>query len=260
LLFTADDRQAVLHAVLALAEQDDRLDAAVLTGSMGTERSDRWSDIDLDFIVREGESTDAVTEDWTGRCYERFSAVHHYATVFDSTQVRGFLLPNGLLLDLAFEPSADFAAWDQVRVMFDRTGRATDVAGNVEPWRPTPDWPAESGFGFHDIVHACTALIRGRLWQALFYLQRVRNRTLSLASERHGFDATEFRYVDDLPPAEWKPLDTSMVDRLEPASLLEALEVCTHAFLTELGRGDPQLEDRLRSPLTGWLEATRESH
>jgi hypothetical protein len=37
-----------------------------------------------------------------------------------------------------------------------------------------------------------------RLWQALWHLQRIRNRTLGLAQERHVFYADFFDHVDDL--------------------------------------------------------------
>jgi hypothetical protein len=48
-------------------------------------------------------------------------------------------------------------------------------------------------------LHACTAVRRGRRWQGLWYLERVRNRTLKLAQERRGYYAEFFDYVDDLP-------------------------------------------------------------
>ena len=81
-----------------------------------------------------------MTTDWEDLVYREWPVVHHYATEFGTTRVRGFLLRDALLLDLAFQPIGDFEAWAPVTVLFDRTGRATKVAEKWAPWAPTPDW------------------------------------------------------------------------------------------------------------------------
>jgi hypothetical protein len=172
--------------------------------------------------------------------------------------VPGFLLQNGLEVDLAFTPSAEFTVWAPVRIAFDRAGVATRAAETPVAWTPTPDWGGEAGFAWHDVVHACIAANRGKPWQSLFYLQRVRNRTLALASERHGFDAEEFTHVDQLPAAERDPLRASLVADLERSSLLRAINVATQALIEELGRGDWPLADRLAPPLLAYLRASQE--
>jgi predicted nucleotidyltransferase len=247
--FTPAERDDVLTGVAAQFENDDRIEAAVVTGSLGAGNADRWSDIDLALLVGEGHDCPAVADDWISRLYAELSVVHHYEAAFDTTLVRGMLLDSGLLLDLAFTPAPDFSIWAPVRVLFDRTGRATALAAAPVPWAPTPDWAGQAGFGFHDVIHCATAAARGRPWRALFYLQRVRNRTLSLASERHGWDAAEFARVDELPPAERDPLLASLVSDLEPAALLAALDSATRSFLAELQRGDPRLAARLEPVL-----------
>ncbi len=99
------------------------------------------------------------------------------------------------------------------------------------------------------MAHACAAVRRGRPWQALWYLERVRNRTLGLAQERRGWDAGFFDHVDDLHAAELAPLEGSLVEALEPEVLLNAIEAATAAFLKELRRGDNALANRLEVPL-----------
>jgi hypothetical protein len=89
---------------------------------------------------------------------------------------------------------------------------------------------------------------RGKPWRALFYLQRVRNRALSLASERHGRDADEFAHVDELPARERDPLMASLVCDLDRGGLLDAINAATDAFLAELARGDLELARRLAAP------------
>jgi len=255
-IFSVSDRDATLARVLDLLEADPRIEAAVITGSLGADRADRWSDFDLDAIVAEGAACEEVAAEWVERLYRELPVAHHYETAFGTTLVRGFLLSDGLLVDLAFTPRSDFSVWAPVRVAFDRTGVATAAAAAMEPWSPTPDWRGEAGFAFHDVLHACTAANRGRPWQALYYLQRVRNRTLALASERHGFDSDEFTHVDELPPDERDPLLATLVTDLDRASLLGAIEVATRAFLDELQRGDPTLAHRLSEPLSTFVRAS----
>ena len=252
-IFTTADRHATLERAVGLLEGDPRIEAAVITGSTGAGRADRWSDVDLDAIVVDGADCEGVTADWVKRAYEEFPVAHHYETAFGSTLVRGFLLTNALLLDMAFTPVADFSAWAPVRVVFDRRGAVTAAAEHPEPWSPTPDWRGDAGFAFHDVLHAWSAAQRGRPWQSLYFLQRVRNRTLALASERHGQDSDEFRHIDDLPPEERDPLLASLTSDLDRDTLINALDVATRAFLAELRRGDPALADRLSEPLTSLL-------
>ena len=258
-IFSPSDRDAALARTLELLEADRRVEAAVVTGSLGAGRADRWSDFDVAVVVADGESCEGVATDWVALIYHEWPVAHHYETSFGTTLVRGFLLVSGLVADLAFTPRADFAVWAQVRVAFDRAGAAARAAAAPQSWSPEPDWRGEAGFAWHDVVHACTAANRSRHWQSLFYLQRIRNRTLSLASERHGYDADEFAQVDELPGQERDPLLGSLVAELDRSSLLTAVDVATRAFLDELRRGDPELADRLAPPLLAFVQASRDS-
>ena len=248
-MFSEADRESVLGRAVALLSDDPRVEAVILTGSLGRGQGDRWSDIDLGAVIKNADEVGTVTEEWEALAYREWPVVHHYATEFGTTRVRGFLLRDGLLLDLGFSPIDDFEAWAPLRVLLDRTGRATKIAESWAPWSPTPDWRGEAGFALHDILHGCVAANRGRLWQSLYYLQRVRNRTLSLASERNGFDSEEFTRVDDLPAAETSALEATLISDLDRAALLGAIDLATHAFLDELRRHDQDLTDRLAEPL-----------
>jgi hypothetical protein len=196
------------------------------------------------------EELPAVTSEWVGKLYELLPVVHHFETAFGDTLVRGFLLENLLELDIAFDQAERFSIWGPARVIFDRSGRITDAAnapdqGDIH----ASDRAGEAGFAWHDVLHACTAVRRGRPWQGLWYMERVRNRTLKLAQERRGFYADFFDYVDDLPEEELTPLENTFAVSLAPESLLGAIEVATRAFLAELRHGEPALANRLEVPL-----------
>jgi predicted nucleotidyltransferase len=258
-MFTESTRQATLERAVALLSEDQRLEAVLLTGSLGRGQGDRWSDIDLDAVVSDGVDVEAVVADWEAAVYREWPVAHHYATEFGATRVRGFLLRDALLLDLAFTPIGDLAVWAPVQVLVDRTGRATEIAKSPAPLTPTPDWRGEAGFAAHDVLHACVAANRGRSWQALYFLQRIRNRTLALASERLGFDSDDLVRADDLPADELRPLEATLVPKLERDALLTATEQATRAFLDELRRHDAALAEQLTQPLLTIIEASKAS-
>jgi len=248
-LFSPEEREETAKRISSLLGNDDRIDGVAIVGSLASQ-SDRWSDIDLVVIVSDDEELPAVTDDWVGNLHELLPVVHHFEVAFGETLVRGFLLRNLLELDLAFVRSKRFSIWGPARVVFDRSGRVTNAikvpAGDDHF---ASDRASEAGFAWHDVLHACTAVRRGRPRQGLWYMERVRNRTLKLAQERRGFYADFFDYVDDLPVEELAPLDGTLVGSLAPEALLGAIEVATRAFLAELRHDEPALADRLEGPL-----------
>jgi predicted nucleotidyltransferase len=248
-LFTPEEREETTGLVSRLLRDDSRVEGIVVVGSLAS-RPDRWSDIDLEVVVADNADLAAVAADWVSRLYEVLPVLHHFETAFGDTLVRGFLLESMLEVDLAFTLRAQFEVWGPARLAFDRSGRVEAIL--EVPTKPDPNppsWASEAGFAWHDVLHACTAVRRGRLWQALWYLQRIRNRTLRLAQERHGFYADFFDHVDDLPTEELILLEDTLVASLDPESLLAAIEVATRAFLVELQRGEPALCNRLEGPL-----------
>lgn len=190
--------------------------------------------------------------------YREWPVAHHYETEFGSTLVRGYLLRNALLVDMAFTPVDEFKVWAPVRVLFDRTGRTTGAAASWSAWTPAPDPGGEAGFAGHDVLHACVAANRGRRLQSLYFLQRIRNRTLALASERHGWDAQDFARVDDLPADETRTIEDTLIASLGRDALLGAVDVAARGFLDELGRHDRALADRLSEPLLEVVAASRQ--
>jgi predicted nucleotidyltransferase len=248
-LFTSEEREETAGQVSRLLGNDSRIDGVVVVGSLAG-RSDRWSDIDIEVLVADDEDLPAVTADWVGTLYELLPVVHHFETAFGDTLVRGFLLENLLELDLDFDQAERFSIWSPARVVFDRSGRVTDAANSpAQAELHTADPADEAGFAWHDVLHACTAVRRGRPWQGLWYMERIRNRTLKLAQERRGFYAEFFDYVDDLPVEELALLEDTLGVSLSPKSLLGAIEVATRAFFAELRHDEPDLANRLEGPL-----------
>src|SRR5918995_7474274 len=166
-LFTPEEREETAGRVSRLLSNDSRIDGVVVVGSLAGQ-SDRWSDIDIEVVVRDDEDSAAVTADWVENLYELLPVVHHFETAFGDTLLRGFLLQNLLELDLAFERAGRFSIWGQAQVVFDRSGRVADAANAPVQGLPhLADRAGEAGFAWHDVLHACTAVRRGRPWQGL---------------------------------------------------------------------------------------------
>ena len=256
-MFTTADRDAVLGRAVQLLSEDDRVEAAVLTGSLGRGTADRWSDIDLDAVITAGTETATVAAAWEQLVYREWPVAHHYATEFGSTPSAAFSSAMRCSSTWHSRPSRSSPRGPRCASCSIERADHGDRLGWKE-WSPTPDAGVEAGFAGHDVLHACVAANRDRRWQSLYYLQRVRNRTLALASERHGWDSDDFTRVDDLPTDEIGALEDSLVATLDRNALLRAVDVTTGAFLTELGRHDRALADRLAEPLLDLIATSRQ--
>jgi predicted nucleotidyltransferase len=249
-LFTPEEREETVKRVSRALSDDSRVEGVVVVGSLA-HQADRWSDIDLEVVVGDYQELATVTADWVGRLYELLPVVHHFETAFGGTLVCGFLLENLLEVDLAFERTGEFSIWGPARGC--STARA---ALRTPPMRPLKGSPSRrigrAKRGSHGTT-SCTPAPpcdAAAPWQGLWYLERIRNRTLKLAQERRGFYAESFDYVDDLPLEELRPLEDALVFSLDDSvSLLGAIEVATRAFLAELAHDEPALADRLEGPL-----------
>jgi hypothetical protein len=209
----------------------------VLVGSLAA-TPDRWSDVDLEALVADAAPLAAVAAEAVERLRCALPVVHTFAVAFGDTLVRGLLLEDALEVDVAFTSASGFSVWGPGRAVLDRTGAvAAALAAPVQLHTELPDWSDEAGIAWHDVLHVRAAIDRGRPWQALSYLDRLRGRALSLA-ERRGAAAEEL-----------EPLRATLVAELEPEPLRRAARAATEALLAELRRGDAELAVRLERTL-----------
>jgi hypothetical protein len=96
-MFTPDHREEVRAQLVALARQDPSVTGAAHTGSFGSGKTDRWSDIDLVLGV-DGDLV-AVLAKWTDALYQEHHAVHHWDLPVGSAIYR-------VCIDLAFASGA----------------------------------------------------------------------------------------------------------------------------------------------------------
>ena len=111
---------------------------------------------------------------------------------------------------------------------------------------------------WHDVLHAVTAIHRGRPWRAHYYIGVLRWRTLTLA----GAETDEYKGVDDVRPDLLDALAGALPRSLDPDELLRATRAVTRSFFAELRRVDRaeadcrELADRLEPRLLEFLDET----
>lgn len=238
-MFSVEQRDALRERVLALAEDDERVVAGAVVGSLAVDGADRFSDLDLTFGIADHVRVADVLDDWARTLIEEHDAVQLVELERGPTTYRVFLLPDALQLDLSMTPAARFRpAGPRFRLLFGET-----TAGESEtPMPPIPgdlfiSTPAVAGdiFGWGVIyaLHARACIERGRSWQAEHYVGAVRDRALSLACLREGQTAAQARGYDDLSAETLARFEDAHVGAVESGALRPALAASVLALVHE---------------------------
>ena len=189
--FVPKEHDRIRDVVLDRARRDPRVRAGAIVGSFALGRADRWSDLDLSFAVGEDVRPEAVLDELSRWLAETEGAVHLFDLGAESAVYRVLLLPGALQVDISARPASAF-----------RHGRGFQVVfGSAREAEPAGAQPTGDLFGWAVVLalHARACLERGRLWQADYDLNGVRERALALACVRRGLSATYGRGYDDLP-------------------------------------------------------------
>jgi hypothetical protein len=99
-------------------------------------------------------------------------------------------------------------------------------------------------------LHVRSSIARGRLWQAEYMLNGLRQHVLALACLRAGLTPHQGRGIDDLPPETLHALIGCLIRSLTPSELKRAFCSTGRALLTEIELADPALRKCLEGPLT----------
>lgn len=241
-MFTADQRAAVRSKILERAAADPRIRAAAITGSGSAGAEDEWSDIDLAFGLADGVELMTAVSDWTAYMYEEHAAVHHLDVPAGAWLYRVFLLPGTLQADLAFVTAAEF------RPLASTFKLVFGTAGELRRLSP-PSAESLIGLGWLYALHARGSIARGRLWQADYMIQGMRNQALSLACIRHRLPAVHGRGIDQLPADVTAPFESGLVQHLDTAELKRAFRSVVDGFLGEVCSADERLGNLLRDTL-----------
>jgi hypothetical protein len=238
-VFTVEDRRRAHERVLALAENDSRVVAGAVVGSLALADGDPWSDLDLTFAVADGVPVGEVLEDWTRAVEADLSGVRLFDLPSGPSIYRVFLLPGCLQFDLSFTPASEFGATSpKFRLLF---GSAVER----EP-PPQPDANELFGYAVHHALRARFSIERGRVWLAEYWVTSLRDYALSLACVRQGLPARFGRGFDELPTDVLARFQGALVRSLDRSDLLRALRVGVDGLLHVAGELGDDVAPRLR--------------
>jgi hypothetical protein len=234
-VFTVEQRDDLRERVLKLGEEDERVVAGALVGSLAVGTADRSSDLDMTFGIAEEVPVAEVLDDWTRTLVDELHAVRLVDLERGPTTYRVFLLPDALQLDLSMTPAREFRpAGPRFRLLFGETadGEPEAVVGTL--FIPTPAVPEDIfGWGVVYALHARACIERGRVWQAEHYVGAVRDHALALACFREGVTTTQARGYDDLSTPTLASLEDAHVGAVEPGSLRTWLAASVRILLNE---------------------------
>jgi predicted nucleotidyltransferase len=235
-VFTVEQRDELRERILKLAEEDDRVAAGAVVGSLAMGAGDRFSDIDLTFAILEEAGVEDVLEDWTRTLTGELAAVRLVDLVRTPTIYRVFLLPGALQLDLSMTPASGFRpGGPRFRLVFGATASGeADATAVADLFINTPAIAGDIfGWGVLYALHARACIERGRVWQAEHYVGALRDHALSLACLREGLPPFLARNYDDLSAETLARLSDAHVGSIDPGELRVALAASVRALLDE---------------------------
>jgi hypothetical protein len=224
-MFSPEFRERVRDHILGLARSDQRIIAGAAIGSDASGASDRWSDLDLTFGLREGVTASDVLDEWGRNLEKDFGAISLFDLPSRATLYRVFLLPGNLQVDLSFTTGFAAEYGPRFKLLFGSAVKKEHAAPR----------PAKEAFGYavHHAVRARYSIERDRFWQAEYWISGVRDEALALACIRRKLEPYHGRGFDRLPRDVLAQAKPALVRTLDRPELLRALGAAVELLLNE---------------------------
>jgi hypothetical protein len=180
--------QAILRAIVEHYENDPRILAVAVFGSLGRGNWDEHSDIDLDVVIVDQVNINVV-EELTQLCLTFGPLAEHLAVIVpDDTGAGDVVFESLLQLSVRYHPLATTHPniVDSLQVLTGRIDHAAIAAAgsaNRRPCKPVEETLAEC---VRYAAVADIALQRHRLWDAVEVLHRLRISLMELYTLTHG--------------------------------------------------------------------------
>jgi predicted nucleotidyltransferase len=229
--------QAVLDRFVAACQADERMLAAVLSGSHARGTADAHSDLDLGLITTDAayENVVAARDTLVRRLgepvfLEPYDGDHGACVLF--------ILADGTEGEVSFGRAGHFTHMHQgpYRTLLDKTGLLQGVV--FEGYMPPVNEQMQTLHGliywfWHDLNHHfLTPLARKQLWSAAGALEDLRLSCVNLARLRYDFSARAdgFEKVEDTPAVGHLAPLRATYGPLEPVAMLRAARVIVQYF------------------------------
>jgi predicted nucleotidyltransferase len=191
-MFTVEEREAVFDAIIALVSEHRSIVGAAVVGSLADPSSDRFSDIDLTFAVKDGIDLTSVLDDLTEQLRVMTAIDVLFDLPFGPTLYRVLLFPAELQVDLSVTAASAFARrGPNFRLLFGTATMPVEL--------PAQPLSVIAGYAVHHALHASTSIERDRYAQAAYWIGELRNEALHLAMSSIGADPSQARGAHLLP-------------------------------------------------------------
>lgn len=248
-MFSVDDRQALASLLVEHATEDPHVTGAAFVGSAARGEQDEWSDIGLALCIAPAVEVATAADQWT----EWFK---NHAPIADTLDIHGggglyrvFLLENSLQVDLSFFPPEQFRATGSDPMQTVYGDPPPQDAATDAPWDPS------ARMGWLYLLHARSALCRGRYWQCELMLSELRGVILSLCAQRHGLRRDHARQAHLLPSDFTSALGASRASNVDAAELRRSVSATAGLYLSEISRWDSDYESRLSPAVDTIIES-----
>lgn len=180
--------QAILCAAVDHYENDQRILAVAVFGSLGRGNWDQYSDIDLDIVIADQVSLDAV-EELTRLCLTFKPLGEHNAIIIpDGTDACDVVFESLLQLSVRYHLLSTTSPniVDSLQVLSGRIDHSVIAAAGAANQRPRESPEQILGRCVRYAAVADIALQRHRLWEAVEVLHRMRILLMELFALTHG--------------------------------------------------------------------------
>lgn len=225
--------QSILDRILTTCQADERVIAALLTGSYASATADAYSDLDFCLITRSDAYQDFIAgkKEFISRIGEPLSQED-----FDFPNILLVVFTNGVECELSIHSNdqLDQLNHPPYRVLLDKQGiypgavftlSTSPPVDQVENLRRLVSW------FWHDLSHFITALGRRQLWWAAGELEIMRGYCVSLVRLQHDFSAEAsmdeplFKIEKAVQITELAPLQDTFCPLVPEAMLQAAFDI-----------------------------------
>jgi hypothetical protein len=180
--------QTILRAIVAHYENDPRILAVAVFGSLGRGNWDQYSDIDLDVVIADQVSLDVI-EELTRLCLAFKPLGEHCAMIIpDDTDAADVVFESLLQLSVRYHSLSNTSPniVDSLQVLTGQIDYSVIVAAGAANQQP--------GESLEQVLSRCVryaavaniALQRHKLWEAVEVLHRMRTLLMELFALAHG--------------------------------------------------------------------------
>jgi predicted nucleotidyltransferase len=180
--------QTLLRAIVSYYENDPRILAVAVFGSLGRGNWDRYSDLDLDVVIADGVEIDINAE--LSQLLASFVSIDEEAAlIIPDVEDADIVLKSLMQISIRYHPlsTTSPAIVDSLRLLLGRIDRAAIEAAGLANRRVDDD-------PLSQLLDRCvryalevdTALQRGQVWDAIELLHLMRKLLMELFSRTHG--------------------------------------------------------------------------